>query len=399
MRGFQVVVQHHEHHMQQALQLAARGQGCTSPNPLVGCVIVRDDKVIGEGWHAVYGHAHAEVNALNDARNKGHDPRGATLYVTLEPCHHHGLTPPCTQAIAQAGIAVVVYAMADPNPKAAGGAHWLESQGVTLISGTLESEAREQNRFFLKHVRTALPYVIAKSATSLDGRVSTRTGHSQWITGPDARERGHDLRQQVDAILVGADTVIADDPSLTVRLPESVCAKERVRHPRPVVLDSTGRVPPTAKLLNGSLTTQTLVITTDQMNAEHCRLLESRGVEVIRVNKHSGTNFTDPVAILEALGQKGIQSLLIEGGPSVHGSFRDAGLIDEIWNFIAPTLIGGEQARAAFAGVGSDTLGEATALGDLQVETVGNDLLVRARVIHQDQTDDDCSPVINSTIE
>ena len=135
------------------------------------------------------------------------------------------------------------------------------------------------------------------------------------------------------------------------------------------------------------------------MNAEHCRLLESRGVEVIRVNKHSGTNFTDPVAILEALGQKGIQSLLIEGGPSVHGSFRDAGLIDEIWNFIAPTLIGGEQARAAFAGVGSDTLGEATALGDLQVETVGNDLLVRARVIHQDQTDDDCSPVINSTIE
>jgi diaminohydroxyphosphoribosylaminopyrimidine deaminase/5-amino-6-(5-phosphoribosylamino)uracil reductase len=367
--------------MQRALELARRGSGCTSPNPLVGCVVVRDDVIIGEGWHEVYGKAHAEVNALHAAAKSSPTAlQGATLYVTLEPCNHHGLTPPCTRAIIDAGIEHVIYALADPNPRAAGGAKYLGDHGIKVSTGILDAEACYQNRFFIKHVSSNRPYVIAKSATSLDGRVATRSGHSQWITGPEARQRGHELRQAVDAILVGADTVICDDPSLTVRLPENLIDKESLRHPRPVVLDSTGRIPLTAKLLNGSLPTRTLIATTDRMPNDHRLALESRGFDVFTVPNNTDGVGADPAAILDALGQRGIHSLLLEGGAAVHGSFRDANLIDELWTFMAPMIIGGDDARSTFAGRGSDTLGDATQLVDIHTENVGRDLLIRARV-------------------
>lgn len=380
--------------MQRALELAARGIGCTSPNPLVGCVIVSDGQIIGEGWHEQYGKCHAEVNALNAVHREKtthHCPTvsntnsralGATLYVTLEPCNHQGLTPPCTQAILTAGIEHVVFALADPNPLAAGGAAWLVSKGVTVTGGVLEARACEQNRFFLKHVATHLPYVIAKSATSLDGRIATRSGHSQWITGPEARTRGHLLRQAVDAIVVGADTVISDNPSLTVRLPESICSPDAKRDPRPVILDSTGRVPLHVKLLDGSLPTRTIIITSNQMSTSHRGTLESRGYDVITVVNNTHGIGLDPILILEALGQRGIQSILIEGGASVHGTFRDANLIDEVWTFLAPTIIGGKDAPAAFSALGSDKLVDATQLEGVQIETVGRDILIRARVMH-----------------
>ena len=378
--------------MQIALELAARGTGCTSPNPLVGCVVVRDEIIIGEGWHEVYGHHHAEVNALNAAlkyapaspKNTPSEwvsstkvTQGATLYVTLEPCHHHGLTPPCTQAIIDAGISRIVYALADPNPRAAGGAKWLAEQGVEVISGVLEKAARFQNRFFLQHVFTHRPYVIAKSATSLDGRIATRSGHSQWITGPEARQRGHELRQAVDAIVVGAQTVIADNPALTVRLPEHLCASEHIRHPRPIILDSSGRVPLDSKLLDGSLTTRTLVATTDKMNKVHRKEIESRGFEVICLPHNPHGPGVDPLSLIDALGQRSLHSILIEGGASVQGSFRDAGLIDEVWTFLAPKIIGGKTAQPAFTALGSDTLDQATQLNDVRVEIVGNDVLIR----------------------
>ncbi len=396
-------MQSHEHFMQQALDLAARGAGCTTPNPLVGCVVVRDGVVLGEGWHARYGHHHAEVNALRSAASNTSHPAwrpdlkepltvGATLYVTLEPCNHHGLTPPCTQAIIDAGIAHVVYAMADPNPRAAGGAQRLSEHGIQLTQGVLGDEARFQNRFFLTHLSTRRPYVIAKSASSLDGRIATRTGHSQWITGPEARQRGHQLRQAVDAILVGADTVICDDPSLTVRLPSSQLDAADVRHPRPVVLDSTGRVPLSARLFDPSQSSRTLVLTTRLMPAEHRRTLEERGFDVLELPASEQGPGCDPRAVLDALGARGIQSLLLEGGASIHGAFRDAGLLDEVWCFIAPTLIGGQQARPAFAGLGSDSLDDATTLGDIQIETVGKDLLVRGCVIHSEQVTQTSSP-------
>lgn len=381
--------------------LAGRGSGCTSPNPLVGCVVVRDGVIVGEGWHEVYGKAHAEVNALQAAaKDSPTAAQGATLYVTLEPCNHHGLTPPCTQAIVDAGIAQVIYALADPNPRAAGGAKFLTSHGVQVNSGILESEARYQNRFFLKFVASKRPYVIAKTATSLDGRVATRTGHSQWITGPEARQRGHELRQSVDAILVGAGTVISDDPSLTVRLPEKLTDKDALRHPRPVVLDSTGRIPLSAKLLNGSLPTRTIIVTTDKMPGDHRQALESRGFEVLNLPLNALGAGIDPAAILDALGQRGIHSVMIEGGAAVHGSFRDANLIDEIWAFIAPKIIGGDAARSSFAGSGCASLDEATQLVGLHTEWVGHDMLIRAQVdsgARQDiSTHDAPSPLKNN---
>lgn len=390
-------MQSHEHYMQQALDLAARGSGCTTPNPLVGCVVVRDGVVLGEGWHALYGHNHAEVNALQAAASNTDHPAwrpdlaqpltvGATLYVTLEPCNHHGHTPPCTQAIIDAGIAHVVYAMPDPNPRAAGGAQRLREHGIRLTQGVLEKQARFQNRFFLRHLSTGRPWVIAKSASSLDGRIATRTGHSQWITGPEARQRGHQLRQAVDAIVVGVDTVICDDPSLTVRLPESRLNATAVRHPRPVVLDSSGRVPLTARLLDPEQSPRTLIMSTHRMPADHRKLLQDRGFDVLELPVGPQGAGCDPQAVLDALGSRGIQSVLLEGGASIHGAFRDADLLDEVWCFIAPTLIGGLQARAAFAGIGSDSLNEATTLEDIRVETVGKDLLVRGCVIHSAET-------------
>lgn len=406
--------------MQRALELAANGTGCTSPNPLVGCVIVRDNTIIGEGWHVVYGRAHAEVNALRHAlqsvsndvspsvfglqtndgaanpggysnenelqRNSksavaGKPLAGATAYVTLEPCHHHGLTPPCTQAILDAGISKVVYALADPNPKAAGGARYLEKNGVEVIQGVLESQARFQNRFFLSHVARKQPYVIAKSATSLDGRIATHTGDSQWITGTASRQRSHELRQAVDAIIVGADTVIADNPSLTTRLPEEICAKENIRHPRPVIMDSTGRVPFSTHLLGGnSEHSRTIVAASTEIDEQHRKKLESRGFEVIALERSDSGEGVDPVALLSALNQRGIQSVLLEGGASVQGSFRDAGLIDEVWAFVAPMLIGGQDAPAAYAAAGSASLGEATRLHDVRLETLDDDVLVRGLV-------------------
>ncbi len=387
-------MQSHEHFMQYALALAARGAGCTSPNPLVGCVVVRDGVIVGEGWHARYGHHHAEVNALlNASQNSSHpawraDDRyaltsGATLYVTLEPCNHHGLTPPCSQAVLDAGIRHVVYALADPNPKAAGGGQWLQENGVQVTQGVLEQEARYQNRFFLTFLRTRRPHVIAKCATSLDGKIATRTGDSQWITGPQARARGHELRQAVDAILVGADTVIADNPSLTVRLPESVVPAESVRHPRPVILDRTGRVPLTSTLLDETHSPRTLIITTDQMPGDHRKALTARGFDVVSVPANTDGTGTHPRAVLETLAHQSIQSVLIEGGATVQGVFRDAGLIDEVWCFIAPTLIGGIAAPAAFGALGSDTLDDAITMTFMEVEALGKDILIRANVNHQ----------------
>jgi diaminohydroxyphosphoribosylaminopyrimidine deaminase/5-amino-6-(5-phosphoribosylamino)uracil reductase len=344
--------------------------------------VVHDDKVIGEGWHEHYGHAHAEVNALAQAtQTTGKIPSGTTLYVTLEPCNHHGLTPPCTQAIIDAGIEHVVYALRDPNPKAAGGASFLEQSGVSVAGGLLESHARFQNRFFLKHLATGMPFVVAKSASSLDGKIATRTGHSQWITGPMARQRSHQLRQEVDAIIVGADTVIQDNPALTVRLPESLCTEASVRNPRPIILDSKGRVPIDSKLLtNISSYNRPIVATSHLMRDSHRNVLEKSGVEVMVLDANAQGPGVDPNALLKALGRRAIQSVMLEGGASVHGSFRDAGLIDEIWSFLAPMLIGGEQAPVSYAGSGCDTLNQATTLHNVSLETVGDDFLIRALV-------------------
>lgn len=362
----------HQIHMQRAIALAQRASGCTSPNPLVGAVVVQDGEVVGEGWHKALGQRHAEFAALSVAGDRA---IGATLYITLEPCNHHGRTPPCTDAILAAGIKEVIYAVADPNPKAAGGAERLRSQGIKVSQGILETEARHLNRAFFHHLKTTRPWVIAKTASSLDGRVATHSGHSQWITGSQSRQRGHELRQAVDAIIVGCQTVIDDDPALTVRLPESVIAPDSIRHPTPVILDSTGRAPLTTNLLSGPRASETLLITTSRMPDVHRQAVEANGVEVHALPESSDGR-PDPSALLDWLGARGVQSVLLEGGPTVHGSFYDADLIDEVWAFIAPMIIGGRGAPGSVAGQGADDLGAALRLNNPSIEQLGDDLLM-----------------------
>ena len=367
-------MQAHERYMQRALELAARASGCTYPNPLVGCVIVKDGDIVGEGWHREAGGAHAEVDALSNA---GDAAQGATLYVTLEPCNHTGRTPPCTHAIVKAGIRHVVFATTDTNPSAGGGAAYLAHQGIDITAGVLEDDALYLNRFFFHHVKTGQPFVVAKTATSLDGRIATHTGHSQWITGPEARQRGHELRQAVDAIMVGADTVIQDDPALTVRLDS---LGKLTHHPQPVIFDSHGRVPLTQQLLNGSLPTTSLIVTTERTSHEHRIALESLGNRVLVLPSDNSGARPDPQSVLKLLGAEGVQSVLIEGGPSLQGAFLDAGLINEVWSFLAPMLIGGASAPAAFSANGAITLDKATRLERIRSEWLGQDLLLRAMV-------------------
>jgi diaminohydroxyphosphoribosylaminopyrimidine deaminase/5-amino-6-(5-phosphoribosylamino)uracil reductase len=270
----------------------------------------------------------------------------------------------------------VVYAVADPNQLAAGGAATLLAAGVETISGVMESESRYLNRFFLHQVTTGRPWIIAKTATSLDGRVATKTGDSQWITGAESRTRGHELRQAVDVILVGAQTVMADDPSLTVRLSEANWPANRVRHPQPVVLDSTGRIPLTHKLFSHSLPTRTRVMTTARMPEAHRQKLVAQGCDV-DVLKANDDGQVDIVSLVDRLGSNGIQSVLLEGGPGIHGAFQDAGLIDEVWAFIAPLIIGGNGALSSFNGNGVSTLNDALQLDDVCLEQLGQDILLR----------------------
>lgn len=366
----------HEHYMQIALDLALRASGCVSPGALVGSVVVKDDEIVGRGWHKEGGTAHAEIHALNDA---GSDANGSTLYVTLEPCAHHGRTGPCCEAVVKAGVKTVVMAVKDPNPIATGGTQHLLDHGVEVIADVLKHEATFLNRFFFHHQKTTQPYVIAKFAASLDGRIATHTGHSQWITGPEARQRGHTLRQAVDAIIVGADTAIADNPSLTVRLPEAECPPENVRHPLRVVVDSTGRVPLNNSLFDSNLPGKTIVASTSAVSSAHENSLHNKGVEVVRVASSINNRVSLP-ALMQELGNREAQSVLVEGGQTLLGQFRDDALIDEVWAFIAPMLIGGSHALGSIGGSGADTLDSALRLKTIVTENIGADVLIRGEV-------------------
>ncbi|MBI1877947.1 MAG: bifunctional diaminohydroxyphosphoribosylaminopyrimidine deaminase/5-amino-6-(5-phosphoribosylamino)uracil reductase RibD [Chloroflexi bacterium] len=358
--------------MQQALNLARQAEGWTSPNPAVGAVVVRDGQIVGEGYHRQAGAAHAEVAALQAA---GDAAQGATLYVTLEPCNHYGRTPPCTEAIINAGLARVFYAVADPNPHVAGGGHrQLAEAGLDVSGGLCADEARYLNRFFFHYVTTGQPYVVAKFAASLDGKIATHLGHSQWITGPTAREQGHRLRHLCDAILVGSGTAIADDPQLTTRLPQS-----EARHPLRLVLDSHGRVPLSARLFQSDLSGRTIIATTEAMPATHRRVLNQRDVETL-ILPATPAGRVELTALLEKLGQRQVTSRLVEGGGQTLGAFFEAGLVNEVWAFLAPLVIGGQAAPGPVAGCGAATLTEAFRLQQTAIETVGGDFLIRGTV-------------------
>lgn len=360
----------HRRFMARALTLAQQAEGFTSPNPMVGAVIVRDGRIIGEGYHHRAGMPHAEIEALRSARE---DVRGAVMYVTLEPCCHYGRTPPCSQALIDAGIGTVYYAVGDDNPKVeGGGCRQLRSAGINTLLGPLTEQARHLNRAFFHYITRRRPYVIAKYAMSLDGRIATHTGSSQWITGVEARLRAHQLRQFSDAILVGAGTVVADDPSLTTRLPDV----SPVAHGLRVILDPRGRCPLSAKVFEPALPGQTLVVAGPEFPASRRAALQERDIEVLTVP--TGTVGCDLAALLPLLAERGIVSLMVEGGAAVLGSFFSAGLIDEIWAFIGAKVIGGSAAPGPIGGLGIRDIGEAEAWSVQATESLGRDVLVRA---------------------
>ncbi len=364
-------------HLTRAIELARHGTGTVKPNPVVGAVVARDGEVLGEGWHREYGGAHAEVNAIEACGME--DLTGATLYVSLEPCCHEGKTPPCTDAILQAGIRRVVVASDDPTEKASGrGLGILRDEGVEVVlaGGELAAEARLLNQAFRKHARVGRPWVLFKSAMTLDGKVATRTGDSQWISGEDSRDLAHRWRASVDAVVVGIGTALADDPRLTAR-PDGLAA-EPGDQPRRVVFDSLARIPPGSQLVAAAAEIPLTVVVSRAAARSDTDALEAAGVQVL-----VATGENEPARVrsgLDQLGALGVASILLEGGPHLAGAFLDAGEIDEIRLFLAPLLLGGSTARDPLEGEGVERISEALRALTMSCESVGEDLLISARL-------------------
>jgi diaminohydroxyphosphoribosylaminopyrimidine deaminase/5-amino-6-(5-phosphoribosylamino)uracil reductase len=356
--------------MRRALELAERGRGLTSPNPLVGAVVVRDGRVVGEGFHRRAGGAHAEIEALAAA---GEAARGATLYVTLEPCAHHGRTPPCAHAVLRAGPTRVVAALKDPNPLVAGGgAEVLRAAGVTVEVGLLGHEVERQNRVWVTAMRERRPHVTLKAAATLDGKLADAHGASKWITGDAARQRAHRLRAEADAIVVGVTTALRDDPALTVRLSEPW-----PREPYRVVLDTRARLDAAARLIHAATPARALVVVGEQAPAARVAALEAAGATVVHCRTRDGR--VDPAALLAHLFALEVRAVLVEGGAETHAAFVDTGLVDRVALFVAPLLLGGREATGVVAGVGRE-LKSALRLGPIGVTVLGDDLLLEADV-------------------
>jgi diaminohydroxyphosphoribosylaminopyrimidine deaminase/5-amino-6-(5-phosphoribosylamino)uracil reductase len=359
-------------HLLRTIELAQRVRGQTSPNPMVGAVIVKDGRVIGEGATQPPGEAHAERMALSACRE---DPAGATLYVSLEPCCHEGRTPPCTDAIIAAGIARVVIASEDPTRKAAGrGPGILRDEGIDIewVDGDLARAARLVNQPFRKHARTGRPLVVFKSAMTLDGKVATRSGDSQWISGELSRARAHRWRAESDAVAVGIGTALSDDPQLTSRV-EGVA-----RQPRRVVFDSEARLPLRSKLVRGAAEVPLTVVCSRAAARTSVQALEAAGVDVIvATGENEGARVR---SALDELGAREVQSLLLEGGPHIAGAFLEAGEVDEARLFVAPILIGGREARTPVEGIGLEQIGDAPRAMDVEVDRIDDDVLVIARM-------------------
>lgn len=357
--------------MQMALDLAVRGRGFTSPNPLVAAVVVMDGAVVGQGYHQFAGGPHAEVYAIDAA---GGQARGATLYVNLEPCNHTGRTPPCTLKIIEAGIRRVVVGMRDPNPAVTGGgADFLKRQGIEVTLGVCREAAEALNEVFIKFIRTRRPFVIAKCAATLDGRIATRTGDSKWVTGEAARAYVHELRQAVDAILVGVGTVVADDPQLTTRI-----AGRKVKDPVRVILDTHGRLPLSARVLRHASGADTIVAAGPAAFANAQRRMTGKGVRVIAAATCEGR--IDLPALMDQLGGMGITSILIEGGSRVLASAFRAGVVDKACFFFAPLISGGDDGVPICSGPGPDRMRDCIRLVRIGTRRFGDDVLIEGYV-------------------
>lgn len=365
-----------QYYMRQALTIAQYAAGRTSPNPLVGAVIVKDGRIVGQGWHRQAGTPHAEIHALAQA---GELAKDATIYVTLEPCSHHGRTGPCADALIQAGIKKVVVAMTDPNPLVAGnGLQRLRAAGIEVVEGVLASEAAKLNEVFIKWISTGFPFAVLKTAMSLDGKIAAHTGHSKWITGSQAREYVHKLRDTYDGILVGIGTVLADNPNLTTRLPE------RGQNPVRIIVDSKARTPLTANVVTDKQA-PTIIAVSTAAPMERIEALRRQGVEVLVLeNSAAGVNLRQ---LFKVLAERRITSVLVEGGATINAALLAANLIDKVHCFIAPKILGGKTAPTPVGGIGVETVDQSIMLEDLTTQLIGADVLISGYITEREGRD------------
>lgn len=355
-----------QRYMKVAIDLARQTMGQTSPNPSVGAVIVKEGKLIGTGVHVKAGEPHAEIHALRQA---GPEAEGADMFVTLEPCSHYGKTPPCSKAIIESKIKKVYIATPDPNPKVSGrGIKWLKQEGIEVEVGICEEEALKLNEHFFHFMKTNRPYVTLKAAVSMDGKMATYTGDSKWITSEEARLDVHNLRHRHDAILVGVETIIHDNPHLTTRLPHGGI------NPTRIVLDTHLRIPLQSNVINDK-STKTIVVCGQHADSEKESLLRKNRAEVLRLNSEQ----IDLPELMKELGKRKILSVFVEGGSRVHTSFIESGFVNQVIMYMAPKLVGGEKARLFFSGKGSEKIGDSIELEFQEVEQIGPDLKIIAK--------------------
>ena len=360
-----------QYYMNLALDLARKSEGQTNPNPLVGAVIVKSGKVVAKGYHEKAGLPHAEAIALNKAGTKA---RGADLYVNLEPCCHHGRTPPCTEAIISAGIKRVILGIRDPNRLVNGrGIRFLRKQGVEVVIGVLRRDCHKINEHFIKYITTGRPWVILKSAVSLDGKIATRTGDSKWITGSKARAYAHRLRSRVDAILVGAETVRMDDPQLTVR-PK----KKGMRNPVRIIVSGKGSISTSAKIFNNAHKERVIYVANASLPLIRKKKLQKIGVEVLLVKYRKKK--VDLLLLMDALGKMKITSIMIEGGSEISGNALKEKLIDKLIYFLAPKIIGGKNAPGPVGGQGISRIEDFIEVKEISIEKLGNDFVIEGNI-------------------
>lgn len=361
-----------EAYMKRVLELAKKGWGTTSPNPMVGAVIVKNGKIIGEGYHERPGEAHAEINALNSISDR---TDGAAIYVNLEPCSHYGRTPPCAKALIKAGIKRAVIAMKDPNPRVAGrGIDMMREAGIRVEVGLMEQEARILNEVFIKYITTPYPFIVQKSAVTLDGKTATATGASRWITGEDARKYVHKIRSGMKGIMVGIGTVLNDNPRLTARL-----KGEKGKDPHRIIVDSRGHIPLDSNVITVKSNAKTIVATTNRMSARKEDELMDMGVEVIKVEEDASRR-VDLERLMRILHRREIDGILLEGGGTLNFSMHLLGLVDKVIYFIAPKIIGGKDAPTSVDGKGFSSLSQEVKLEKVSSRLIGNDLFIEGYV-------------------
>ncbi|KAJ51143.1 diaminohydroxyphosphoribosylaminopyrimidine deaminase/5-amino-6-(5-phosphoribosylamino)uracil reductase [Clostridium tetanomorphum] len=365
-----------ERYMKRALELAKGGIGYVNPNPLVGAVILKDGKILGEGYHKIYGGAHAEINAFNSAQE---DVKGASMYVTLEPCSHYGKTPPCAKAIVEKGIKKVIVAMLDPNPLVSGkGMEILRNNGIEVEVGLLEEEAKKLNEIFIKYITTKRPFCIMKTASTLDGKIATVNGDSKWITNEKSREYVHHIRHRVSAIMVGVDTVIKDNPSLTTRI-KDLQGKNPVR----VIVDSSARIPLDSKIFKEE--GRIIIVTTEKANKDKIKEIQHIGGEIIV--SPIKENKVDLNYLMLKLGEMKIDSVLLEGGSTLNYSALKEGIVDKVMSFIAPKIIGGIKAKTPVGGEGIEYIKDCINLKDINITRFDNDILIEGNLARSQMTD------------